>query len=394
MMDPVQVRLNGNGRASSWRACAPRWGATIPSGGLFVRALGLLGDGAGAPRLPRRNSSSSGTSRGEEARRSPFESGRSIRITGRSASISSAAKIKQKPAQVPSRRARCLGKRGKGSGPRSRLPPESNIPHFRYGPQAVGRGVGRAAATTPATRSGRARPKPGQGPGPANRPGPTTLLEVEVSMEGPSPPSSAEGAQAPQHRGQGQGAHHRQEGPVRRASAATGPGVACAHFRRTFQAGAAAADLDGGVYNPKNPLIVPIPRTNKRLPRSWKSEPPAAVQRRSIVYMIGRLGPRWATSRRRSSASSPSGSTPGCARSTRASRSRYNIIHERRWAKGGSIARPSSRPARSGRHDDFSSAYKLVRQGSSRPSTRRAKLENIYPFHFSDGDNLVGRTTP
>src|SRR5215468_8395104 len=141
-----------------------------------------------------------------------------------------------------------LGKRGKEL---VSIPlPQIDIPHFRYGPKQSG-GVGQGNGN-PGDAIGQGEPKPGAGQA-GDRPG-DHLLEVEVTMEELAAilgeelklpniePKGKERIIAKKDRYVG----------VRR----TGP-ESLRHFRRTFKQ-ALKRQISMGVYNPKDPLIVPI----------------------------------------------------------------------------------------------------------------------------------------
>jgi len=260
-----------------------------------------------------------------------------------------------------------LGKRGKEL---VSIPlPQIDIPHFRYGPKQSG-GVGQGNGN-PGDALGQGEPKPGAGQA-GDRPG-DHLLEVEVTMEELAAilgeelklpniePKGKERIIAKKDRYVG----------VRR----TGP-ESLRHFRRTFKQ-ALKRQISMGVYDPKNPLIVPI-RDDKRY-RSWKSEP-LPQSNAVIVYMMdvsGSMGDEqkeivriesfWIDTWLRSQ--------------YQGIESRY-IIHD---AMAKEVDRETFFKTRESGGTMISSAYKLC---AKLIETEYPPSEwNIYPFHFSDGDN-------
>ena len=155
----------------------------------------------------------------------------------------------------------------------------------------------------------------------------------------------------------------------------TGP-ESLRHFRRTFKQ-ALRRQISSGTYDPKNPVIVPI-RDDKRY-RSWRSEPEpqsSAV----IVYMMdvsGSMGDEqkeivriesfWIDTWLRSQ--------------YQGIESRY-IIHD---AMAKEVDRDTFFRTRESGGTMISSAYKLCAKMIEEEYP--PDEWNIYPFHFSDGDN-------
>jgi uncharacterized protein len=260
-----------------------------------------------------------------------------------------------------------LGKRGKEL---VSIPlPQIDIPHFRYGQKQSG-GVGQGSGN-PGDVIGQGEPKPGVGQA-GDRPG-DHLLEVEVTMEELAQilgeelklpniePKGKERIIAKKDRYVG----------VRR----TGP-ESLRHFRRTFKQ-ALRRQISMGAYNPKDPIIVPI-RDDKRY-RSWKSEP-LPQSNAVIIYMMdvsGSMGDEqkeivriesfWIDTWLRSQ--------------YKGIESRY-IIHD---AMAKEVDRETFFKTRESGGTMISSAYKLCARliETEYPPTEW----NVYPFHFSDGDN-------
>ena len=155
----------------------------------------------------------------------------------------------------------------------------------------------------------------------------------------------------------------------------TGP-ESLRHFRRTFKQ-ALRRQIAMGKYDPKNPIIVPI-RDDKRY-RSWKTEP-LPQSNAVIVYMMdvsGSMGDEqkeivriesfWIDTWLRSQYQGID--------------SRY-IIHD---AMAKEVDRETFFRTRESGGTMISSAYKLC---AKLIDTEYPPSEwNIYPFHFSDGDN-------
>jgi hypothetical protein len=101
----------------------------------------------------------------------------------------------------------------------------------------------------------------------------------------------------------------------------------------------------------------------------------------------GRVRQRWGASRRRSSGSRRSGSTPGCAASTSNLEVEY-IVHD---AAAHLVDQHTFFHLRESGGTKISSAYELCLRLIE--DKYPASEWNIYPFHFSDGDNW-SRATP
>jgi uncharacterized sporulation protein YeaH/YhbH (DUF444 family) len=260
-----------------------------------------------------------------------------------------------------------LGKRGKEL---VSIPlPQIDIPHFRYGQKQSG-GVGQGNGN-PGDTLGQGEPKPGAGQA-GDRPG-DHLVEVEVSMEELAQILGEE-LKLPNIEAKGKeriiAKKDRYVG-VRR----TGP-ESLRHFRRTFKQ-ALRRQISMGSYDPKNPIIVPI-RDDKRY-RSWKSEP-LPQSNAVIIYMMdvsGSMGDEqkeivriesfWIDTWLRSQYQGID--------------SRY-IIHD---AMAKEVDRDTFFRTRESGGTMISSAYKLC---AKLMDTEYPVSEwNVYPFHFSDGDN-------
>jgi hypothetical protein len=259
-----------------------------------------------------------------------------------------------------------LGKKGKEV---VSIPlPQIDIPHFRFGAKqqgGVGQGEGEPGdplGGDPQSGSGKAGDKPGD-----------HMLEVDVTMEELAAILGEE-LRLPRIEPKGKqrivAKKDRYTG-IRN----TGP-ESLRHFRRTFKQ-ALRRQIAMGQYDPKNPLIVPV-REDKRY-RSWKTEP-LPQSNAVIVYMMdvsGSMGDEqkeivriesfWIDTWLRSQ--------------YQGIESRY-IIHD---AMAKEVDRETFFRTRESGGTMISSAYKLCAKliTEEYPPSEW----NIYPFHFSDGDN-------
>ncbi len=260
-----------------------------------------------------------------------------------------------------------LGKKGKET---VSIPlPTIDIPHFRYGSKQSG-GVGQGEGQ-PGDALGQGEEQPGEGKA-GERPG-DHLVEVDVTLEELAAIMGEE-LQLPNIEPKGKErivAWKDKYTGIR----STGP-ESLRHFRRTFKQ-ALRRQIAAGTYNPKNPIIVPT-RDDKRY-RSWKSIP-LPQSNAVIIYMMdvsGSMGDEqkevvriesfWIDTWLRSQ--------------YEGIESRY-IIHD---AIAKEVDRETFFRTRESGGTMISSAYKLCAkmiEDEYPPSEW-----NIYPFHFSDGDN-------
>ncbi len=248
--------------------------------------------------------------------------------------------------------------------------PQVDIPRFRHGDKQGG-GVGQGEGDVgDALGQGEERPG-GQGEA-GDRPG-EHMLEVEVTLDELAEilgeelelpriePKGAEKIIAYKDRYTG----------IR----STGP-ESLRHFRRTYKQ-ALKRHISSGTYDPKNPIIVPI-RDDKRY-RSWRSEP-LPQSNAVIIYMMdvsGSMGDEqkeivriesfWLDTWLRSQ--------------YQGIESRF-IIHD---AMAKEVDRETFFRTRESGGTMISSAYKLCARMISEEYPPNEW--NIYPFHFSDGDN-------
>ena len=248
--------------------------------------------------------------------------------------------------------------------------PQVGIPHFRHGDKqqgGVGQGDGEEGDTL-----GQGEPQPGGAGEAGDRPG-EHLLEVEISID-----ELAEilGEELSLPRIEPKGAEKIVSYRDRYTGIrSTGP-ESLRHFRRTFKQ-ALRRQISSGTYDPKRPIIVPI-RDDKRF-RSWRSDP-IPFSNAVIIYMMdvsGSMGDEqkeivriesfWIDTWLRSQ--------------YQAIESRY-IIHD---AMAKEVDRDTFFSTRESGGTMISSAYKLCAKliDDEYPPDQW----NIYPFHFSDGDN-------
>ena len=268
-------------------------------------------------------------------------------------------------------RGELLGKQGKNV---VSIPlPQIDLPRFRYGHQQTGGvGQGEGAEGTPIEKG------PGAGPGAGDQPG-EHILEVDLTLEELAEILGEE-LELPKIQPRGQRTIHssvdRYTG-IHRA----GP-ESLRHFKRTFKE-ALRRQITSGLYNPECPMIVPV-REDRRY-RSWKTKPlpeSSAV----IIYMmdvsgsmgneqkeIVRIESFWIDTWLKSQ--------------YREIETRY-IIHD---AVAKEVDHHTFFHVRESGGTRISSAYQLCREiveKSYDPSEW-----NVYPFHFSDGDNWGGEDT-
>ncbi len=241
------------------------------------------------------------------------------------------------------------------------------LPHFRYGDNndaGVGVGDGKSGDPMDGDQSGK-------GPG-GTQPG-QHILEVEVSLD---ELADILGDELKLPRIKPKGKHTITSEKDRYSGIrSTGP-ESLRHFKRTFRA-AMRRQLIAGMYDPDNPVIVPI-RTDRRY-RSWKTvlKPQSNAV---IVYMMDvsgsmgdeqkelvRLEAFWIDAWLR--------------RNYEGIESRY-IVHDVRAAE---VDRQTFFRIREDGGTKISSAFNLCRnilETHYNPSEW-----NVYIFHFSDGDN-------
>src|SRR5688500_9265911 len=247
--------------------------------------------------------------------------------------------------------------------------PQVDIPHFKFGDKQQG-GVGQGDGE-PGDALGQGEAQPGAGEA-GDRPG-DHMVEVEVTLD-----ELAEilGEELSLPRIEPKGAEKIVAWKDRYTGIrSTGP-ESLRHFRRTYKQ-ALRRQISVGSYDPKNPRIVPI-RDDKRY-RSWRSDP-LPQSNAVIIYMMdvsGSMGDEqkeivriesfWLDTWLRSQ--------------YQGLESRY-IIHD---AMAKEVDRDTFFKTRESGGTMISSAYKLCAKMIE--DEYAPDQWNIYPFHFSDGDN-------
>ena len=255
--------------------------------------------------------------------------------------------------------------------------PQIEIPHFRFGDKEQG-GTGQGDGK-PGDPVGQGQPQEGEGEGQAGNQAGQHLLEVDLTLQ-----ELAEilGEQLELPRIEPRG-HKTLKSKTERYTgiASQGPN-SLRHFKRTFRE-TLKRQIATGTYNPDCPIIIPIKKDMRY--RSWKTE----VRHENnavIVYMMdvsGSMGDEqkeivrteafWIDTWLRSQ--------------YKGIETRY-IIHD---ATAREVDENTFFRTRESGGTLISSAYKLCEKIID---TDYAPSDwNIYPFHFSDGDNWSGEDT-
>ena len=247
--------------------------------------------------------------------------------------------------------------------------PQVELPRFKWGDKQGG-GVGQGDGN-PGDALGQGQEKPGQGEA-GDRPG-EHMVELEVSL---AELAEIMGEELSLPRIQPKGTEKIIAWKDKYTGVRTSGPESLRHFRRTYKQ-ALRRQIALGTYDAKNPVIVPI-RDDKRF-RSWKSEP-LPQSNAVIIYMMdvsGSMGDEqkeivriesfWIDTWLRSQ--------------YHGIESRY-IIHD---AMAKEVDRDTFFKTRESGGTMISSAYKLCAKMIE--DEYPPELWNIYPFHFSDGDN-------
>lgn len=249
--------------------------------------------------------------------------------------------------------------------------PQIDIPRFKFGSQQKG-GVGQGQGDK-GDPVGQGDPQQGSGPGEAGQDAGEHTIEVDVNL-GELAEILGEELELPRIEPKGlDKIHSTKDRYVGIRS--VGP-ESLKHFRRTYKA-ALLRQISSGSYNPKNPVVIPI-RDDRRY-RSWRSEP-LPQSNAVIIYMMdvsGSMGDEqkeivriesfWIDTWLRSQ--------------YEGIESRY-IIHD---AVAREVDRDTFFHTRESGGTMISSAYKLCSEIIE--ADYPVAQWNIYPFHFSDGDN-------
>lgn len=250
--------------------------------------------------------------------------------------------------------------------------PQIEMPNFRYGPNpkgGVGQGDGEPGdAVQPGEGEGEAGDQPGR-----------HALEVEVSLEELAEILGEE-LQLPkiQPRGDNQiSAYSGRYTGVR----PTGP-ESLRHFRRTYKE-ALRRQIASGTYNPDDPIIIPV-----REDRRYRSRKEVLVPEFNavIIYMMdvsGSMGKE-----QKEVVRTETFWIDTWLRSQYKNLEVRYIVHD---AAAREVERDVFYNLRESGGTKISSAYELC--ASMIEARYPASEWNIYPFHFSDGDNWSGRDT-
>jgi sporulation protein YhbH len=253
--------------------------------------------------------------------------------------------------------------------------PQIEIPRFRFGDKDSG-GVGQGDGE-PGDPLGQGEPQPGEGEA-GNQAG-DHQLEVDLTLQELAE-ILGEQLELPKIEPRG---HKTLKSKVDKYTSISHQGPnSLRHFKRTFRE-TLRRQISSGVYNPEKPVIVPI-RSDMRY-RSWKSD----VRHENnavIIYMMdvsGSMGDEqkeivrteafWIDTWLRSQ--------------YKGIETRY-IIHD---ATAREVDEETFFKTRESGGTLISSAYKLCQKiiETDYPPSEW----NIYPFHFSDGDNWSGEDT-
>jgi uncharacterized protein len=246
--------------------------------------------------------------------------------------------------------------------------PSIDIPHFRHGRnQGGGVGQGGGSAGDPADPS-----QPGEGSGAGSEPG-KHMLEVDVTLD-----ELAEilGEELELPRIEPKGDRHIPEHRERYTGIRTIGPESLRHFRRTFRR-ALVRQLITGTYDPDDPVIVPI--KEDKLYRAAKSSP-SPKSNAVIIYMMdvsGSMGEEQKEIVRLESFWIDT----WIRHHYKETAIRY-LVHD---AAAREVDADTFYHLRESGGTKISSAYILLQQilEADYPSPEW----NIYPFHFSDGDN-------
>jgi hypothetical protein len=249
--------------------------------------------------------------------------------------------------------------------------PQITIPRFRFGNQnrgGVGQGKGQVGDPV-----GKGQPGEGEGQGKAGSEAGEHALEVELSLDELAQILGEE-LKLPRIEPKGKERIITQKDRyvgIRR----TGP-ESLRHFKRTFRQ-ALRREIMNGHYDPSRPLIVPI-REDKRF-RSWKTTP--LPQSNAVMLFIMDVSGSMGDEQKEIVRITSFWIDTWLRSQYKGLESRF-IIHD---AVAKEVDRDTFFRTRESGGTMISSAYKLAAKVIERdfpPSEW-----NIYPFHFSDGDN-------
>jgi hypothetical protein len=247
--------------------------------------------------------------------------------------------------------------------------PQIELPRFRYGGKESG-GVGQGEGNV-GDPIGRGDPE--AGPGQAGSEPGDHILEVDITLEELAEMLGEE-LELPNIEPRGKKnviTERNKYDRIRRV----GP-ESLRHFKRTYKE-ALRRQLSTGDYNPDNPVVVPIKDDTRY--RSWKTTP-LPESNAVIIYMMDVSG-------------SMGQEQKELVRITafwietwlRSQYKQIEICYIAHDAVAHEVDRETFYHLREGGGTKISSAYKLCTQVITERFS--PELWNIYPFHFSDGDN-------
>ena len=266
-----------------------------------------------------------------------------------------------------------LGKKGKDT---ISIPlPTIDIPHFKYGAKQQG-GVGQGEGDV-GTQIGPGQPQPGQGK--AGEGEGEHTLEVEVGLD-----ELAEilGEELKLPRIEPKGSKEITTTKIKYTGVNTTGSESLRHFRRTYKQ-ALRRQIAAGIYNPDKPVIIPV-KQDKRY-RTWK-QTNLPETNAVIIYMMdvsGSMGDEQKEIVRIESFWIDT----WLRHQYKGLETRY-IIHD---AVAREVDRETFFHTRESGGTMISSAFKLCRDMISADYDPNAW--NVYPMHFSDGDNWSGDDT-
>ena len=251
--------------------------------------------------------------------------------------------------------------------------PQIELPRFRYGQQQTG-GVGQGEGE----EGSALQPGPRQGPGAGDQPG-EHILEVEVTLE---ELAAILGEELELPRIQPRGERTIESATDKYTGIHRAGPESLRHFKRTFKE-ALKRQIMAGLYNPERPVIVPV-REDRRY-RSWKqkSVPESAA---AIIYMMDVSGSMGNEQKEIVRIESFWIDTWLKAQ-YRQIETRY-VIHD---AAAREVDQHTFFHVRESGGTRISSAYQLCREVIEKDYD--ISRWNVYPFHFSDGDNWGGEDT-
>jgi len=252
--------------------------------------------------------------------------------------------------------------------------PQIDIPKFKFGQQNTG-GAGQGDGEEGSPVGG----EPGDGDGKAgNAPG-EHLLEVELTLEELAQIMGEE-LELPRIQPKGQ-----KNIPSLKDKytgiASTGP-ESLRHFKQTFKQ-ALKRHIAAGTYDPDLPIVVPI-KEDRRY-RSWKTKP--APERNAVVIYMMDVSGSMGEEQKEIVRTTAFWIDTWLSSQYKGIETRY-IIHD---AVAREVDKDTFFRTKESGGTLISSAYKLCRQIMEQNYDHNEW--NIYPFHFSDGDNWSGSDT-